>query len=174
MKGLSPELAWPPQVGSYLTVCTCGREPSWESRYIQQRRKRRHPPTCHYSCTIILRKCVFVGQHWVYMYSCSDKYGHCGPFHGQGSWGWPDFCHMLAQLFFCSFAQHHCNFRKTLAKVPDAVGTVQPAGRGSQITIFYCTFLYIQYFTLCTLYFDFTQNCQSVLSAICIVAVRLY
>ena len=42
-------------------------------------------------------------------------------------WGWPDFCHMLAQLFFCSFAQHHCNFRKTLAKVPDAV-TVQPAG----------------------------------------------
>ena len=33
-------------------------------------------------------------------------------------WGWPDFCHMLAQLFFCSFAQHHCNFRKTLAKVP--------------------------------------------------------
>ena len=50
-------------------------------------------------------------------------------------WGWPDFCHMLAQLFFCSFAQHHCNFRKTLAKVPDAV-TVQPASRGSQY--FYC------------------------------------
>ena len=97
-----------------------------------------------------------------------------GPLPGPTNWGWPDFCHMLAQLFFCSFAQHHCNFRKTLAKVPDAVGTVQPAGRGSQITIFYCTFLYIQYFTLCTLYFDFTQNCQSVLSAICIVAVRLY
>ena len=31
--GLCPKLAWPPQVGSYLTVCTCGREPSWESRY---------------------------------------------------------------------------------------------------------------------------------------------
>ena len=45
MKGLRPELAWPPQVGSYLTVRTCGREPSWESRYVQQRRKRRHPPT---------------------------------------------------------------------------------------------------------------------------------
>ena len=38
VKGLSPELAWPPQVGSYLTVHTCGREPSWESRYVQQRR----------------------------------------------------------------------------------------------------------------------------------------
>ena len=45
MKGLCPELAWPPQVRSYLTVRTCGREPSWESRYVQQRRKRRHPPT---------------------------------------------------------------------------------------------------------------------------------
>ena len=27
--------SWPHQVGSYLTVCTCGREPSWESRYIR-------------------------------------------------------------------------------------------------------------------------------------------
>ena len=25
LKGPSPELAWPPQVGSYLTVRTCGR-----------------------------------------------------------------------------------------------------------------------------------------------------
>ena len=41
----SPELAWSPQVGSYLTVCTCGREPSWESRYTQQRRRWRKPPT---------------------------------------------------------------------------------------------------------------------------------
>ena len=63
--------------------------------------------------------------------------GFCPP-----PWGWPDFCHMLAQLFFCSFAQHHCNFRKTLAKVPDAVGTVQPAGRGSQ----YFTVKYLYFF----------------------------
>ena len=67
------------------------------------------------------------------------------------AWGWPDFCHMLAQLFFCSFAQHHCNFRKTLAKVPDAVGTVQPAGRGSQyFTVLFCTYS-ILLFVLCTL-----------------------
>ena len=69
------------------------------------------------------------------------------------TWGWPDFCHMLAQLFFCSFAQHHCNFRKTLAKVPDAV-TVQPAGVHTQY--FYCKipllYLYsILLFVLCTL-----------------------
>ena len=38
VKGPGPELAWPPQVGSYLTVHTCGREPSWDSRYVQQRR----------------------------------------------------------------------------------------------------------------------------------------
>ena len=38
VKGPSPELAWPPQVGSYLIVRTCGREPSWDSRYVQQRR----------------------------------------------------------------------------------------------------------------------------------------
>ena len=31
------------QVRSYLTVRTCGRELSWESRYVQQGRKRRHP-----------------------------------------------------------------------------------------------------------------------------------
>ena len=45
LKGLRPKLAWPPQLGSYLTVCTRGREPSWESRYVQQGRKRRQPPT---------------------------------------------------------------------------------------------------------------------------------
>ena len=38
VKGPSPELAWSPQVGSYLTVRTCGREPSWDSRYVRQRR----------------------------------------------------------------------------------------------------------------------------------------
>ena len=67
------------------------------------------------------------------------------------SWGWPDFCHMLAQLFFCSFAQHHCNFRKTLAKVPDAV-TVQPAGVHNIFTVkylyFICTVFYSLYFGL--------------------------
>ena len=45
VKGPSPELAWSPQVRSDLTVCTCGREPSWESRYTQQRRRWRKPPT---------------------------------------------------------------------------------------------------------------------------------
>ena len=45
VKGPSPELAWSPQVRPYLTVCTCGREPSWESRYIQRRRRWRQPPT---------------------------------------------------------------------------------------------------------------------------------
>ena len=45
VKGLCPELAWPPQVRSYLTVRTCGREPSWESRYVQQGRRWRQPPT---------------------------------------------------------------------------------------------------------------------------------
>ena len=71
-------------------------------------------------------------------------------------WGWPDFCHMLAQLFFCSFAQHHCNFRKTLAKVPDAV-TVQPAGVHNIFTVkflyFICTYsilLFVLYTVLRT------------------------
>ena len=45
VKGPSPELAWSPQVRSDLTVCTCGREPSWESRYTQQRRRWRKTPT---------------------------------------------------------------------------------------------------------------------------------
>ena len=47
VKGPSPELAWSPQVRSYLTVCTCGREPSWESRYTQQRRRWRKTPTTY-------------------------------------------------------------------------------------------------------------------------------
>ena len=29
----------------YVHVLMCGREPSWESRYVQRRRKRRQPPT---------------------------------------------------------------------------------------------------------------------------------
>ena len=45
LKGLGPKLAWLPQVKYYLTVCTRGREPSWESRYIQQRQRWRQPPT---------------------------------------------------------------------------------------------------------------------------------
>ena len=45
VKGPSPELAWSPQVRSYLTVCTRGREPSWESRYTQRRRRWRKTPT---------------------------------------------------------------------------------------------------------------------------------
>ena len=61
VKGLGPELAWPPQVGSYLTVCTCGGKPSWESRYTQRRRKRRQPltkwnvvrGTCSDQCTAV-------------------------------------------------------------------------------------------------------------------------
>ena len=52
VKGPSPELAWSPQVGSYLTVCTCGREPSWDSRYTQQRRRWRKPPTNQQSICI--------------------------------------------------------------------------------------------------------------------------
>ena len=55
VKGPSPELAWPPQVGCLSDcTCTCGREPSWESRYVQRRRKRRKPPTTHEVITYYL------------------------------------------------------------------------------------------------------------------------
>ena len=57
-----------PEVGSYLTVCTRGREPSWESRYVQQGRRRRQPPANPIKLNLLrlmieacLCVCVWVG-----------------------------------------------------------------------------------------------------------------
>ena len=68
VKGPSPELAWSPQVRSYLTVCTCGREPSWESRYTQQRRRWRKPPTIYTAVCgrnpYVLELLIWTGLDW--------------------------------------------------------------------------------------------------------------
>ena len=68
VKGPSPELAWSPQVRSYLTVCTCGREPSWESRYTQRGRRWRQPPTkCVYIRVCIACVCIYIYSECVHI-----------------------------------------------------------------------------------------------------------